>query len=185
VGSKAGSGSGSGETTYSRRPPPFFRRSPGLPWLICLVVIPLLIAAIGYVAFDRPWSANGPSRALPTPAPSSTSAAPKIGLATFLISRSGNSITLNGAFPDESAKAALIKALKGAVPADINIVDQTHIDPNIKALDFSNAAPVFKDSASIADFNLAVDGDTVTLSGTATSQDQKNVVAHLVEPQCR
>jgi peptidoglycan-binding protein ArfA len=98
-------------------------------------------------------------------------------LATFLISRSGNSITLNGAFPDESAKAALIKALKGALPADINIVDQTHIDPNIKALDFSNAAPVFKDSASIADFNLAVDGDTVTLSGTATSQDQKNVVA--------
>ena len=96
MGSKAGSGSGSGETTYSRRPPPFFRRSPGLPWLICLVVIPLLIAAIGYVAFDRPWSANGPSRALPTPAPSSTSAAPKIGLATFLISRSGNSITLNG-----------------------------------------------------------------------------------------
>ena len=177
MGSKAGSGSGSGETTYSRRPPPFFRRSPGLPWLICLVVIPLLIAAIGYVAFDRPWSANGPSRALPTPAPSSTSAAPKIGLATFLISRSGNSITLNGAFPDESAKAALIKALKGALPADINIVDQTHIDPNIKALDFSNAAPVFKDSASIADFNLAVDGDTVTLSGTATSQDQKNVVA--------
>ena len=180
VGSKAGSGSGSSETaatTYSRRPPPFFRKSPGLPWLISLVVIPLLIAAIGYVAFDRPWSANGPSRALPTPAPSSTSAAPKIGLATFSVSRSGNSITLNGAFPDESAKAALIKALKGALPADVNIVDQTQIDPNIKALDFSNAAPVFKDSASIANFNLTVDGDTVTLSGTATSQDQKNVVA--------
>ena len=180
VGSKAGSGSGSGNTaatTYSRRPPPFFRKSPGLPWLICLVVIPLLIAAIGYVAFDRPSSANGPSRASQTPAPSSTSAAPKIGLAAFSISRSGNSITLSGAFPDDSAKAALIKALKGALPADVNIVDQTHIAPNVKALDFSNAVPVFKDSASIPDFNLTVDGDTVTLSGTATSQDQKNVVA--------
>jgi len=98
-------------------------------------------------------------------------------LAALSISRSGNNITLSGAFPDESAKAALIKALQGSLPPDVNIVDQTHIDPNIKALDFSNAVPVFKDSASIADFNLTVDGDTVTLSGTATSQDQKNVVA--------
>jgi len=180
VGSKAGFRAGSGKTaatTHSRRPPAFFRKSPGLPWLICLVVIPLLIAAIGYAAFDRPWAANGPSRALPTPAPSSTSAAPKIALAGLSISRSGKNITLNGAFPDDSAKAALLKALKDALPADVNIVDQTRIDPNVKALDFSNAVPVFKDSASIADFNLTVDGDTVTLSGTATSQDQKNVVA--------
>jgi peptidoglycan-binding protein ArfA len=176
VGFRPGSGK-TAATTYSGRPPAFFRKSPGLPWLICLVVIPLLIAAIGYVAFDRPGFAGGPSRALPTPAPSSTSAAPKIALAALSISRSGNNITLSGAFPDESAKAALIKALQGSLPPDVNIVDQTHIDPNIKALDFSNAVPVFKDSASIADFNLTVDGDTVTLSGTATSQDQKNVVA--------
>jgi peptidoglycan-binding protein ArfA len=180
VGSKAGFRAGSGKaaaTTYPRRPPAFFRRSPGIPWLICLVIIPLLIAGIGYVAFDRPGAPNGPSRALPARAPSSTSAAPKIGLAALSISRSGNKITVNGAFPDDSAKAVLIKALKGSLPADVNIVDQTRIDPSIKALDFSNALPVFKDSASIADFNLTVDGDTVTLSGTATSQDQKNVVA--------
>jgi peptidoglycan-binding protein ArfA len=176
VGFRPGSGK-TAATTYSGRPPAFFRKAPGLPWLICLVVIPLLIAAIGYVAFDRPGFAGGPSRALPTPAPSSTSAAPKIALAALSISRSGNNITLSGAFPDDSAKAALIKALQGSLPPDVNIVDQTHIDPNIKALDFSNAVPVFKDSASIADFNLTVDGDTVTLSGTATSQDQKNVVA--------
>jgi peptidoglycan-binding protein ArfA len=179
VGSEVGSGAGSGETaatSYSRRPPAFFRRSPGLPWLICLVVIPLLIAAIGYVAFDRPGFANGPSRAVPTPTPSRTSAAPKIALAAFSLSRSGNSITLSGAFPDDSAKAVLIKALQGSLPPGVNIVDQTHIDPNVKALDFSNALPVFKDSASMANFNLTVDGDTVTLLGTATSQDQKNVV---------
>ena len=179
MGSEAGFRAGSGTTAataYSRRPPPFFRKTPGLPWLLGLVVIPLLIAAIGYFAFDRPGSANAPSRALPTPAPSSTSAAPKIVLAAFSITRNGNVITLNGALPDDSAKAALIKVLKGSLPADVNVVDQTSIDPNIKALDFSNAVPVFKDSASIADFNLTVDGDTVTLSGTATSQDQKNVV---------
>ena len=179
VGSEAGFRAGSGTTAataYSRRPPPFFRKTPGLPWLLGLVVIPLLIAAIGYFALDRPGSANAPSRALPTPAPSSTSGAPKIVLAAFSISRNANVITLTGAFPDDSAKAALIKVLKGSLPPEVNIVDQTSIDPNVKALDFSNAVPVFKDSASIADFNLTVDGDTVTLSGTATSQDQKNVV---------
>ena len=53
VGSEAGSESGSVETaatTYSRLAPEFFRRSLGVPWLIGLVVIPLLTAAIGYGA---------------------------------------------------------------------------------------------------------------------------------------
>ena len=69
-----------------------------------------------------------------------------------------------------------MKALNGSLPAAVNIVDQTHLDPNVKALDFSNAATVFKDGASMTDFNLTVDGDTVALSGTAASQDQKNAV---------
>jgi peptidoglycan-binding protein ArfA len=180
VGSKAGIRAGFGETaatTSSRRPPPFFRKSPGVPWLIGALVIPLLIAAIGYVTSDLPQSVSGPSAAPPAPAPSSTSAAPKIALAALSIARSGNNITVGGNFPDASAKAALMKTLKDSLPANVNVVDQTHIDPSVNALDFSNAVPVFKDSASIADFNLTVSGDTVTLSGTATSQDQKNVVA--------
>src|SRR5271155_2598104 len=110
-----GSGAGSGKTaatTYSRRLPEFFRKLPGLPWLIGLVVIPLLMAAIGYAAFDRPRSANGPSAAVPAVAPSSTSGAPKISLAALSISRNGNNITLSGAFPDDTAKAVLMKAIK-------------------------------------------------------------------------
>src|ERR1700758_3871827 len=103
----------SAATTDSRRAPDFHRRSPSLPWVIGLVVIPLLIAAIGYGAFDRSRSANGPHGALPTLAPSSNSAAPKLSLAPLSITRNGNNITLNGDFPDDSAKAALMKALKG------------------------------------------------------------------------
>lgn len=30
----------------------------------------------------------------------------------------------------------------------------------------------------ITDFNLSVNGDTVTLAGTAASQDQKNAIEH-------
>ena len=166
-------------TAYSRLLPAFFRRSLGFPWLIGLVVIPLLTAAIGYGADEQPGSASGSSGASSTLSPSSTSVAsriPKISLAGLSISRVGNNITLSGDLPDDSAKAALMKALNGSLPAAVNIVDQTHLDPNVKALDFSNAAAVFKDGASMTDFNLTVDGDTVALSGTAASQDQKNAV---------
>jgi peptidoglycan-binding protein ArfA len=71
-----------------------------------------------------------------------------------------------------------MNALKGSLAPGVNIIDQIHINPDVDALDFSNAGPIFKDSASITDFNLTVDGDTVTLAGTAASQDQKNMIEH-------
>lgn len=53
--SKAGLGQ-TPATTDARRTQKFYRGSPGRPWLIGAVVIPLLIAAIGYGAFERPQS---------------------------------------------------------------------------------------------------------------------------------
>jgi len=153
------------------------RRSLGLPWLIGLVVIPLLIAAIGHAAFERPRS-SGPSGALPTAARPGKSGAPTLSLAPLSIARNGNNITASGDFPDDSAKAALMKALKGALPASANIVDRIRINPNVDALDFAHAGPIFADSASITDFNLTVNGDTIILAGTAASQDQKNTVGN-------
>jgi peptidoglycan-binding protein ArfA len=161
---------------FGQTAPRSTRQSLSLPWLIGLVVIPLLIAAIGHAAFERPRSTTGPRGALSTAAPSSKSGAPTLSLAPLSISRNGNNITLNGDFPDDSAKAALTKALKGSLPANVDIVDQIRINPDIDALDFAHAGPVFKDSASITDFNLTVNGDTITLAGTATSQDQKNTI---------
>src|ERR1700733_4172342 len=174
-----GFGAGFGKTAaarYPRRAAEFCRRSLGLPWLIGLVVIPLLMAAIGYGALGEPRSGNAPSSASSTVATSSKSGASKISLAALSIIRSGNDITLTGDLPDDSAKASLMNALKGSLPPSVNFIDQTQINPNIDSLDFSNAAPVFKDSASISDFNLTVNGDMVTLAGTAASQDQKNAV---------
>lgn len=162
--------------TVSRRAGDFHRRSPGLPWLIALLVIPLLIAAIGYGALERPQAATWPTGALPTLAPPSKSGAPKLSLAPLSITRNGNDITLSGEFPDDSAKAALLKALNGALVPGGNVIDQIHINPDVDALDFANAGPIFKDSASIANFSLTVNGDTITLAGTAASQDQKNTV---------
>ncbi|WP_425436297.1 OmpA family protein [Mycobacterium terramassiliense] len=154
--------------------PELHGRSLGLPWMIGVVVIPLLIAAIGYGAFERPRSAHGPAVAAPTSRP----AASKLALAPLSITRNGNSFTLSGDFPDDSAKAALLRALNGALPPGVNIVDQIRINPNIDALDFAKAGAFFKDIASIPDFSLTVSGDTITFAGTAASQDQNNT-AHL------
>ncbi|WP_082956564.1 OmpA family protein [Mycobacterium sp. E787] len=158
--------------TDSRPAPELHRRSPGLPWLIAVALIPLFIAAIGYGGCARPRSAHAP----PAGAPTSASAARKLSLSPLSITRSGNDLTLSGDFPDDSAKAALLRALNGSLPPGVNIVDQIHINPNIDALDFSKAGPIFKDSASIPDFSLMVRGDTITVAGTASSQEQNNVV---------
>ncbi|OSC28505.1 hypothetical protein B8W69_11955 [Mycobacterium vulneris] len=145
-------------------------KRPGLPWLIAVLVIPLLIAAIGYEV-----SARSPSGRVSS-APPTSAAAPKFSLAAFSMVRNGNSVTLTGDFPDESAKAALLKVLTGALPPGLNIVDQIRIDPAVDALDFAKAKPVFSDSASIADFALTVGGDTITLAGTAASPVQKSTI---------
>lgn len=146
----------------------------GLPWLIAVVVIPLLIAAIGYGVSLRSESAGRPGPA--SSAPSTGAGAPKLSLAAFSMARNGNSVTLTGDFPDESAKAALLKVLNGTLGLGVNVVDQIRINPAVDALDFAKAAPVFSDSASIVDFTLTVSGDTITLAGTAASPDQKNTL---------
>lgn len=145
-------------------------KRPRLPWLIGLVAIPLLIAAIGYGASGLPKAAG------PSPPSSTTSGPPKFTLAAFSMSRNGNSVTVNGDFPDESAKAALLKALNGSLAPGVKVVDQIGINPAVDALDFSKAKPVFADSASIADFTLTVNEDTITLGGTAASAAQKTSI---------
>ena len=138
------------------------------------------------MASARPWNVGRVllvTKSLPvsgsvrTPVSSTKPGAPKLSLAPLSISRSGNNITLSGSLPDDSAKAALIKSLKDALGPGVNVVDQIKIDPSVNALDFSKAGPLFTDSASITDFNLTVNVDTVTLAGTAASTDQKNSIA--------
>lgn len=157
---------------------PRFRRHPlGRSWLIALAVIPFLLAALGYGAYERPLSFAGPTGNLPTLEPTTgTIAAPGPPLSLLTISRSGNTITLIGDFPDDKSKAALMTSLKAMLTPGINVIDQIRIDPLVNALDFSNAEPVFFAGASMPDFNLKVESYTINLTGTAVSADQKVAV---------
>jgi peptidoglycan-binding protein ArfA len=172
------------EVTQWRRTSKFYRRFPGLPWLVGLVVIPLLLAVIGYGELGRTGpTVNGPTGALPTlnlPKPSggapNTPTIPAISLAPVSVTRSGNDIKLSGDMPSLQAKESLLAALKEGFGPDINIIDDLRINRDIRSLDFSNAAPVFKAAASVPDFGLTVKGDTITLIGTAGSGGQQNAI---------
>jgi peptidoglycan-binding protein ArfA len=172
------------ETTEWRTTSKFYRRFPGLPWLVSLIVIPLLLAIIGYGVLDRSRSeVGGPTGALPTlNAPTSPGGAPKtptipaVSLTPVSIVRSGDDIKLSGDFPSDEAKTSLLDALKASFGPNVNIVDNLRINPDVTSLDFSHAAPIFKAAASVPDFGLAVKGDTVTLSGTAGSGAQQEAI---------
>lgn len=83
-------------TTGAPSAPTFYRQPLGRSWLIGLLVIPLLIAGIGYIVAHRSQPANEPA---PTPGASNTSAAPRPSLAALSIVRNANSITVSGDFP--------------------------------------------------------------------------------------
>jgi len=172
------------EATEWRQTSKFYRRPPGLAWLIGLLVLPLLLGVIGYGELGRTRSdVNGPTGALPTlnvPTPQGgapkTPSIPAVSLAPVSITRNGTDIKLSGDLPSSEAKASLLEALKAGFGPTINLIDDVRINPDITSLDFSHATTLFKAAASIPDFGLAVKGDTITLTGTAGSGDQQAAV---------
>ncbi|WP_437339798.1 channel-forming protein ArfA/OmpATb [Mycobacterium asiaticum] len=145
--------------------------------MIGVAAIPILLAMIGYGAYERPSGVNGPTGDLPTvTSPVATPSAGNRPLSLLSISRNGNSITLIGDFPDAAAKATLMQSLRAMLAPGVNVVDQIRIDLPVRALDFAAAEPVFSAGAPIPDFTLRVEQDTVTMSGTAPSPEQKAAV---------
>ncbi|MFV0495805.1 OmpA family protein [Mycobacterium sp.] len=148
---------------------------PGLSWVIGAALIPLFIALIGYGAYERPMTVNGPTGTLPTIAANSMSSPLSLSLSLVSINRSGDTVTLIGDFPDEVAKAALMNALQGMLAPGLTVINQIHIDPLVHTLDFANAEPVFAAGALIPDFSFKVERDTVTLAGNASPEQREAV----------
>src|SRR5262245_53695708 len=127
--------SGKTPTVSDPRPTAEYYREPlGRSWLVSLLVIPLLIAGIGYITEQRSESANAPALA-PTSGASTTSFAPRLALAALSITHNGADIMVTGDFPDESSKMALLRALSGALVSGGNLIDKIRINPDAKALD--------------------------------------------------
>jgi peptidoglycan-binding protein ArfA len=171
-------------TTEWRTASRFYRRPPGLGWLLSLLLIPLLLGAIGYAARDRSKTdidvtvpSVDASATLTVPSVSAPNVnLPAISLAPLSITRNGNDITVSGELPDAAARTSLLDALKGALGSGVNLIDNLNIKAGVGAPDFSGAGEVFKAEAAIPDFSFKLDGDTLTLTGTAPSEDAKSAV---------
>ena len=98
---------------------------------------------------------------------------PNLSFAPLSILRNGNGFTLSGDLPDLAAKTSLLDSLKLAFGPDINLTDNLNIKAGVNAPDFSVLGSVLKAAVDIPDFNFDLNGDTLTLTGTAPSEDVK------------
>jgi peptidoglycan-binding protein ArfA len=170
-----------------------YRRKPGLGWILALIAIPLLLALIGLGTLGGskkdidlavpsvPASAtltvpSGPAMkgpAMTGPAMTGPDAnAPGASFAPFSILRSGNGFTLAGELPDEDVKKSLIESVTQALPG-ARVIDNLTVTPGVKPPDFAKLGGLFGASVNIPDFSLNLVGDTITLTGTAPTEDAK------------
>ncbi|ULP48398.1 channel-forming protein ArfA/OmpATb [Mycolicibacter virginiensis] len=161
----------------------FYRRPPGVGWVLALAAIPLLLALIGYGITDRSkLDINGPNISTPdVAAPTLSLSVPSVSppgrsFAPLAILRNGNVITLNGDLPDIGMRTGLLDMLKGVFGGGVQLVDNLNIKAGVTAPDLSSLGSVFKAAVSMPDFKFKIVDDTVTLLGTAASDAVKFAV---------
>jgi peptidoglycan-binding protein ArfA len=162
----------------------FYRRPPGIGWLLTLLAVPLLIALIGWGGLKATQQADDPILTVPSVNPSATLTAtppapvasePAAPFGRFSIVRNATGFTLGGQLPDATQKASLLEAMDLAMPG-ATIVDELEVAPGVRFPDVAALGGVFSVTPNIPDFNLAVDSGTLTLTGTAPSESEKAAV---------
>lgn len=163
----------SATATEWRQESRYYRRTPGLGWLLGLLLIPLLLGLIGWGTLGKPKvSVSTPSVSITAPSIS----VPSLSFAPLSITRNGNDFTLSGDLPDLSVKTSLLDALKAALGGGVNLIDKLNIKAGVSAPDFSGIGALFKAAVDIPDFNFDLSGGTLTLTGTAPSDEVKAAV---------
>ena len=148
----------------------FYRRSPGAGWLAALLLVPLLFGWLGWNAVKPKVDISGPSISAPD------MSLPSLNFSPLSILRNGNDFTLTGLLPDLATKDKLIAALKAALGGGVNLIDKIDIAGGASAPDFAGLGALLKAAADVPDFRFTVEGDTLTLTGTAPTEEVKAAV---------
>ena len=107
--------------------------------------------------------------------------APEMNFAPLSILRNGNGFTLSGELPDIATKNGLLDSLKLAFGPHINFTDNLNLKAGVNAPDFAALGSILGAAIDIPDFNFDLNGDTVTLDGTAPSEESKSEVEAAVK----
>ena len=180
----SGSDEGRAETgtvTDWRTESRFYRRKPGVGWLVAFLAIPALLALIGWGGVDRAGESGNlvmptinPSVTMTVPSGSATptAAAPEGDFPPMTIVRDGDTYTLTGELPDDQTKKGLLDSLRLVLPgATIN--DELKVTPGVRTPDVPSLGGLFSAIVGIPDFALKLDGGTLTLTGTAPAEPIK------------
>ncbi len=146
----------------------YYRRSPGLGWLLSLLLIPLLFGWLGLGALKPKLphvNIDGPNVSMPS-----------LNFSPLSIFRNGKDFTLSGMLPDLNVKNSLLAALKTALGPAVNLIDKVDIAAGAHAPSFDGFGALFKAAGDIPDFHFTVEGNTLTLTGTAPNEEAKAAV---------
>ncbi len=150
----------------------YYRRSPGWGWLLGLLLIPLLFGWLGWGALKPKVNVNAPDVSVSAPNVSM----PALNFSPLSILRNGNDFTLSGILPDLSVKNSLLAALKSALGPAVNLIDKIDIAAGATAPDFGGLSALLKAATDVPDFQFTVEGNTMTLNGTAPSEDVRAAI---------
>lgn len=174
---------GSGDTRLSttatewRTESRYYRRPPGWGWLLGLLLIPLLFGWLGWNALKPKVDVNLPDVSAPSVSANMPSAgAPSLNLSPLSILRNGRDFTLSGILPDLSSKNALMGAMKTALGPSVNLIDKLDIAAGAVAPSFDGLGAVLKAAGDVPDLHFTVKGTSLTLTGTAPTEEVKVAV---------
>ena len=150
----------------------YYRRSPGWGWLLGLLLIPLLFGWLSWGALKPKVNISAPSVGVTAPNVS----LPSLNLSPLSILRNGKDFTLSGILPDLTAKNSLLAAMKSALGPSVNLIDKIDIASGATAPGFDGLGALLKAAGDIPDFHFTVEGGSLTLTGTAPSEEVKAAV---------
>jgi peptidoglycan-binding protein ArfA len=146
-----------------------------------VAVVAILLLAVIWWALQRSPAPDVTADA-PQTKPSTTSsvAAPDMNFAPLSIALTDRGFRLGGELPTQDAKTSLSESLRLAFGSGLEVTDNTVVKPGVNAPDFATLGSILGSAIGVAGFTFDLKGDTVTLSGTASTDDAKSQVQSAV-----
>ena len=159
-----------------------YRRPFGGWWWAALVLVPLVLALLsttfGIGAQREANAAPAPSVSVSVPVASPSQPAAAGEKVPIALVRVGETITVTGTFAKEDGRRQAIQALQDALGPELTVSDQTGIAAGSSGLSAEAAAALGGAFLLVPDLSVQFDGKTVTLTGTAPSEQAVSAAEH-------